>query len=970
MSLPSNGIYATALVKKPASDLQDFLLIVDLATLPNEWWDAVNTTDGTRGRVLNGDTLTTYASDWIDFDNLGKTGTLRIHWDGILSSSLDSHIRIFPPHTLNNPVGINDAYGQQACYDGANIFFYSPNGGINERANQAVTLSEEGGVVSGDSAGLIGASTHYDGTDEYCVALNQLNTNATEMTIMSAVNADSFDFGNNVSLGNTAMTDLFTTMVIPSDTFATELKDVGANNSFFPGNSVSTWYHQAGRFNQTGHVCVIDGVEGVLNTFGVVNVLINSIALGTNVGLTFVLGMAGFLQHVLVSLQEMPTDWIKHESDQIHDNTAFWGAWAFVDGSLPTTSYVKSTAQLPSGDVNDFLFVVDLSLLPDTWWDLVDTADGTRGRVANDNTLIPCPTDWIDFNSSTKTGLVRIYLEGLYSSTIPTTLRVYPPTTLNEPIGAGDIFGQYACYDSTNVFMHSPNGGNNDRSSNQFTLTEFNGVVSGGATGKIGKATEYDGVDQYTGTPILNQLQPITFMAWNRSHVDDYTIVMSMTEGTNVDSLMEMWYKVGVDDSHGTLIADLTEFNSVAGTTLGAPNTWNHLVSVFANLTDLEIWSNGVLEGSITGTATTPSSTVMAIGASKYGATVFSPFDGEIGQVFVFTDTKTTPWIESEYDQTNDNSSFWSPWEFVLKAPTLVRVVRESDFATFATEGDTLLVQGGSLDFAISVKFDNVEMIGFVTENTESKITITNPTLPPKQYLVTVIKEIGPSNSLVFPIVEPLDASEGFTQITDHVQQAKNRILHQYLRPHLDASQYAISTQLPKLVEGLYSKGIQGFEDAVFTTIPKLDIASNSGKNLDQIGDIVGQQRNDLNDDDYRARLKGKVAVNTSNGHSDDIYRIWKAYSSATVVLITEVFPAGIQINTDTVPSGGNLPEVIKLIDDSLGAGISLVGIILSDPVNSFQFSPSVIPVIDPLHGFNDTTIAPSNTGGKLAQII
>jgi len=179
---------------------------------------------------------------------------------------------------------------------------------------------------------------------------------------------------------------------------------------------------------------------------------------------------------------------------------------------------------------------------------------------------------------------------------------------------------------------------------------------------------------------------------------------------------------------------------------------------------------------------------------------------------------------------------------------------------------------------------------------------------------------------------------------------------------------YVESTQLAKLIDALYLKGLQDIEDAIFSIIPKLSIDDITGKSLDGIGDIVGQSRNGLDDATYKIHLKGKIALNSSEGTLSDLYIVWNAFSGSVSSLIREIYPAGIEVETDISPPTAFIPIIKEYLDRAAVAGVKLGGIVLYDPVDAFQFSSSINSTTDSLHGFGDT--ADLNTGGKLAGLL
>ncbi len=268
----------------------------------------------------------------------------------------------------------------------------------------------------------------------------------------------------------------------------------------------------------------------------------------------------------------------------------------------------------------------------------------------------------------------------------------------------------------------------------------------------------------------------------------------------------------------------------------------------------------------------------------------------------------------------------------------------------------------------IAVRFDNHDVTVYMTSSSGSQIDLTTPDLPAGEYEVSVLTSEGLSNSVPFTIIEDIDPTSGVTKITNHIEAAKERLLHQYLKPHEElTAPNGEDLKVENLLQALYTSGVQGFEDAAYTIIPKLVVDDNEGKQLDGIGDIVGQLRNGLEDDDYKIYLKGKIGLNNSNGTLDDIYLIWNAFSLATTSEILEIFPASVQIQSDTAPPSKYLPIIKNYLNKALGAAIGLTGIIIYDTDEAFAFSDTGSSETSTTHGFSDLA---QTTGGKLSELI
>lgn len=100
---------------------------------------------------------------------------------------------------------------------------------------------------------------------------------------------------------------------------------------------------------------------------------------------------------------------------------------------------------------------------------------------------------------------------------------------------------------------------------------------------------------------------------------------------------------------------------------------------------------------------------------------------------------------------------------------------------------------------------------------------------------------------------------------TRHVEEGLELQLHQFTNsPKLKALLSALLRQLDRIEDaiGQLQDG-QWFDNA-------------KGAALDSIGRLVGQQRNTMNDDDFRLWMRARIVVNRSRGTPDDIIRVLK----------------------------------------------------------------------------------------------
>ena len=101
------------------------------------------------------------------------------------------------------------------------------------------------------------------------------------------------------------------------------------------------------------------------------------------------------------------------------------------------------------------------------------------------------------------------------------------------------------------------------------------------------------------------------------------------------------------------------------------------------------------------------------------------------------------------------------------------------------------------------------------------------------------------------------------TQITDHVQQALDRLAQQF------KGKPSVESMLSSL-----AGNVQEVETALWQLLTERSVDVAIGVHLDAIGEIVGQPRNALGDEDYRRFISARIAANRSRGTIPDVLRV------------------------------------------------------------------------------------------------
>ncbi len=209
-------------------------------------------------------------------------------------------------------------------------------------------------------------------------------------------------------------------------------------------------------------------------------------------------------------------------------------------------------------------------------------------------------------------------------------------------------------------------------------------------------------------------------------------------------------------------------------------------------------------------------------------------------------------------------------------------------------------------------------------------------------------------------------ADEGHTcgpeHVTDHVARGLARLLQQFKgQPRIEA-----------LLTG-YLEQVQELEDSLWDlrTLRSLDLAE--GEQLDRLGEIVGQARGGLDDDNYRQLIRARIQANRSDGQADRLLLIARLVlsigDSEPILTLTEGFPASVVIQNfdDIDPVDPNV--VFGLLHDAKAAGVRLQFIYQTVASNlAFQFSSDASLDSDVQQGMGDT--GDPFTGGYLVGVL
>lgn len=137
-------------------------------------------------------------------------------------------------------------------------------------------------------------------------------------------------------------------------------------------------------------------------------------------------------------------------------------------------------------------------------------------------------------------------------------------------------------------------------------------------------------------------------------------------------------------------------------------------------------------------------------------------------------------------------------------------------------------------------------------------------------------------------------------------------------------SGYKSLVNVPGIVTAL-AQGDQALEDTLQDMLSKRNILTAVGAQLDGVGELVGQARGGMLDDQYRVVIFAKIAANNSNGTGEDLIAIYAALMQTTVVILTEVFPATVILQAENPVPIGALGDIKNAMNAVKAGGINLL---------------------------------------------
>lgn len=180
------------------------------------------------------------------------------------------------------------------------------------------------------------------------------------------------------------------------------------------------------------------------------------------------------------------------------------------------------------------------------------------------------------------------------------------------------------------------------------------------------------------------------------------------------------------------------------------------------------------------------------------------------------------------------------------------------------------------------------------------------------------------------------------TKIDNHLEQILKNLLEQY-------------KEKPNLINfiEIFANQVQELEDAIEPLCEVLDITLSEGQQLDEIGDLVVQDRLGNTDPKYRILLRTKIGINTSKGEGPKVIEIVKVLTESDYVHLINLGGGAIDLEITTLYTDQTeINFIFENIQKLVAAGVRVDDLRCVSSDCAFSFADG--PFDPPSKGFEE----------------
>lgn len=659
-----------------SADLTDFVVFINLADLPNSFWTTVANGGGDI-RVYKSGGTTELAREIVFCDTTAREGEIHVKYAGTLSSTVDTTIEIYAD-------GSSADYAVTATYGRNNVWteyfaVYHLNdatgGGLVNSTGSGLTLNLELGSDTGDKInGRVGYARDFDGVDSYTATSFNMGA-PTALTVSAWSRLDSSAATSPGAIGMmsygtfTASNQQWPWMLDARSGllygYAFKASGVLMEATGTTSIPLYTWNHLALTYTgSNGRMDlwlngVSDGNATNANVDSLFNTAVDTLYVGryeNSFGDRF---FDGAIDEIRIATIARSSHWLLTEKRNQGDTSAFYRVDSFAASTLKALITIDP-AQIPS-DLTNFIIYVDLSHLPASFWNTVANGGGDI-RVFKEGGFEELPRHVVSCDTATDTGEMHIRYTGTLSGTLETVIEVHADGT-SPDYSSTSSYGSYAVW--SDYSLVALDGGNVDATGTA-NGTLQGGVSNGGVNGKVGKATDYDGSNDYvvyTDRPNLG-LSRFTISQWVKFDVVPSGTSQYLFGNGNFGGGGE--YDVFAVNSNFYGRSRITGGDrDVRNTTdIIVANTW-YLVHYTYDGSTQRIYTSGVQRATNAFAGTPITGTTAVHIGSRQSPAGNSPLNGQFDFAKIRQGALSADWITAEYNNQNSPATFYTATEAV-----------------------------------------------------------------------------------------------------------------------------------------------------------------------------------------------------------------------------------------------------------------------------------------------------------------
>ena len=336
--------------------------------------------------------------------------------------------------------------------------------------------------------------------------------------------------------------------------------------------------------------------------------------------------------------------------------------------AIPSGDYGYATIQNPNSALTNYALLIDLSRQNSLWWSEVNTSDGTRGRAAKNDGTTELACAWFNFNNSAETGWLLVQWSGTLAASGTQIIRIYPPNTANSAYVPSATYGaENVCnsnclnycpmYESSTPLYDITSAGNN--------IVATGTGLTFGSSGKAGLSLLNDGSNPVASLTIdLSAETTIIVDAWvywdTFANDDDLLFEYTLDADTNSGFVVNPNASTGVIN-----VVNHDVGYNFSTYTRHSGGSWHKITAVFdmtQAINETDLYVDGVFQTPVSRNAVKNNvswdNSVLYL-LSRAGTSHAAA--ASIQHLAIYT-TRSADEIAEDFDQADNQSTFWGTW--------------------------------------------------------------------------------------------------------------------------------------------------------------------------------------------------------------------------------------------------------------------------------------------------------------------